>query len=1077
MASSTSSSSSAEAAAAASSAPAPAVAVYAALQQTLRPRRRRFPEALVRIALDPALDLSERQSAAIVLKNYIPRNWQEKGCEDFVGPEPTPQVKSAIRSMVLQGLSDSNPRIPALMAVVATRISRVEGVENWPELVAHLVANLQSGVTEKVSGAMIVFAELVEDISQTEFLQLSPSILPLMRLVLCSPQAFPADTRSLCVAVFSKFVETMSTISDIYPETTERSLSPILPEWMAAFKDCLQVQDLSAEQFSLKKEIFEAIERLSENFMSRLKPFLVDLVPLLWRNLKDPLPRFLESIVTPNDEADLDLDPNDITLMLFSLFTLLDKLLEKKAFKQFVATRKSPTPFFTDLVTSSILYAQITTSQLEAWTADPNSFVSEEDETALTFTLRFAVDNLMETAHGSCAEVALPTLMRTCEELVQLAAQKKSGGSADWWKPLESVLHCVMLSYDLLIPAIEGKTVSFNMDAFLATVIKPSISAHDCPLLQGRALLFSSHFRAFIPSAELADYIRDCVAALTPQQAFPARVCAMKALWKFARDDECVQLLRPYCFVIMEAICSVIPTAADDFLLLLLETLMVVVKIDEAATRKVEEELSNLLVGVWMRDSEDPIKNDIVLDVFAAMSKTPETAAALQQRLLPSLTKMIAERTSVEGGMIHNCLILMTSLARNAPTPLPPVYVQLVFPALLEMLLLSDKVEGSQIVLDCQDVLRTLIVKDFESIIRWSSNGKTGISYVLDVLSTLLHPERSDSQIEKVGELIVSVLVKGGDAVTGILPDLVAAMVKRLATAELLNAIKSLLTAFARLAVETPPAALLDMLAAVRVAGAGAASSSSSASSASGDAETETGVRVLLRVWSHRYEEISGHYWMKLSCVGIAKLLLAGDPRVEAVLLPGDPAPSERVKTRSQARNKPDQYTMIPFPAKAMKLLIKEYEEQRTASKSLLSAGGGGGFGFEEDDERTGDTEDSRDDEWEDEDDDDEVDELGGGGGGNFGFSKEWLDGEFDDDDDDDEVDDELVVEYVKSVNTQTPFPVCVPQEYIKDVLRACVARFGSLADHCLTAAEKKTLQAVLSAEAASASTAAATVS
>lgn len=82
------------------------------------------------------------------------------------------------------------------------------------------------------------------------------------------------------------------------------------------------------------------------------------------------------------------------------------------------------------------------------------------------------------------------------------------------------------------------------------------------------------------------------------------------------------------------------------------------------------------------------------------------------------------------------------------------------------------------------------------------------------------------------------------------------------------------------------------------------------------------------------------------------KLFTLADPRVSAVTVKGDLIVDEqnrdRIMTRSRTRDAPNRYTQVPFPLKALKLLLKDVHCTQGGGKK--GKGGAGLEGVEEDD-------------------------------------------------------------------------------------------------------------------------------
>lgn len=67
---------------------------------------------------------------------------------------------------------------------------------------------------------------------------------------------------------------------------------------------------------------------------------------------------------------------------------------------------------------------------------------------------------------------------------------------------------------------------------------------------------------------------------------------------------------------------------------------------------------------------------------------------------------------------------------------------------------------------------------------RSSIDGGSGLDYVVKAIAHVLHPGRSESGGLFVGDLILALLRKAGDLVLPILPDLLKALMDRLALAK-----------------------------------------------------------------------------------------------------------------------------------------------------------------------------------------------------------------------------------------------------------------------------------------------------
>jgi hypothetical protein len=80
--------------------------------------------------------------------------------------------------------------------------------------------------------------------------------------------------------------------------------------------------------------------------------------------------------------------------------------------------------------------------------------------------------------------------------------------------------------------------------------------------------------------------------------------------------------------------------------------------------------------------------------------------------------------------------------------------------------------------------LTTIVRRDCSQLLAWrDSNGQSGLDHVLAVIAKLLESEEEAGSLF-IGDLIIHLLRKAGEAVLPVLPDLLHAMVARMLTAK-----------------------------------------------------------------------------------------------------------------------------------------------------------------------------------------------------------------------------------------------------------------------------------------------------
>jgi hypothetical protein len=178
---------------------------------------------------------------------------------------------------------------------------------------------------------------------------------------------------------------------------------------------------------------------------------------------------------------------------------------------------------------------------------------------------------------------------------------------------------------------------------------------------------------------------------------------------------------------------------------------------------------------------------------------------------------------------------------------------------------------------------------------------------VLLIIDHLLNPNIDDVAAAEVGSLAAVLVEKAGSEKLGpYLPQLLQAVAQRLATAQQAQFIQSLILVFARLTLISARE-VIDFLAQLDLGG-------------------QSGLNVVLIKWLENSVNFAGYDEIKQNIIALCKLYNLEDPRVAQVQVKGDLIIQEtgRIKTRSQARQNPDQFTTVSANLKIVKVLVEE---------------------------------------------------------------------------------------------------------------------------------------------------------
>ena len=327
-------------------------------------------------------------------------------------------------------------------------------------------------------------------------------------------------------------------------------------------------------------------------------------------------------------------------------------------------------------------------------------------------------------------------------------------------------------------------------------------------------------------------------------------------------------------------------------------------------------------------------------DVVQFISEqAPNSYIALCEKVLPSLTGAIDVGDMTQQNSLTNLAAdLLRALAEHGSEPLPQGFVNTVMPK-LNRLLLSSK--DHELLPPATLAVRHMLAHDPTQFLAWQDpqTGKGAVEATLVIIDHLLGGSVDDNAATEVGALAAELVEKAGSEKLGpYLPQLLRAVAMRLATAEKAQFIQSLIVVFARLTLISARE-VVDFLAQVEING-------------------QAGLNVVLPKWLENSVNFAGYDEIRQNIVALSKLYELEDPRIAQVQVKGDLIIQDtgRIKTRSQSRQNPDQYTIIPAPLKIIKVLVEELSSA-LGGKELEAATAAALADLESDDEN---------DDWED---------------------------------------------------------------------------------------------------------------
>ncbi|WVR07905.1 hypothetical protein IAU60_004948 [Kwoniella sp. DSM 27419] len=1003
--------------------------------------------SLARILLAQDVPIAQRQMSTA----YINQHWTPASVS-FEQPIAPIEVKAQIRPIILSGLSDPQRKIRLAAAFALSTVAKYDWPDDYPDLLSQLVSLLR-GSPDSVHGAMRVISDFVRnDLSEDQLLPVVQDVLPAVLAILGDPEHHSPTTRASTVAVFRQTIRMLETVKEEHPQAVKQAMEKLAPVWFGAFTQLLSVDAAGEvgqnwESMNIRVEIFRTFSLFLNAFPKAIAPYLPEYIRLSVLNLTSLSNLFHTFYLSSDPDAPEPPSPTsdigmmdlkvDITDLACAVFDFLTPAVRTKSAPAVLVDGSNGSGLMRGIIDVVLDYTQVTRENEEEWMEDANAFVIDEDDETEQYGIRTSGYDLVGSLMDKWPQPVAAILQEKVAAKVQASAGLRSSGGSDWWKPLESALALIGGISDDLRNILDddeaaARQPSFDVQYLFDQVIPGLLGHSETPFLQGRAFVFASQFASLLSQHLTSQYLGAAVHVLDSSEVpVPVKISAVKTIKNFCRFIN-EELMRSQSRKILSLLLPLLQHTANETLYLLLETIRAVFALDKALLDgQSVGDVAERIYEVWLKFTDDPVTTAIVEEIFEALVAIPEPSIlpALIRRIAPKLAGVIAEPVTDETvHMPGEAIQLANSLVRTRGGPLEPELIGSVTVAVMAILRETDDMD----VIQHGMIHLTLVVrKDCDKLIRWhDAEGNNGIVSIFHLLSRFLAPTFSESGGIFVGELIMHLFRKAGAVMAPVLPDLLRAVVQRLAHAQLPSFIQTLVLPFAYLFGTEYTTSTIDLL--------------STFSVASPSGQEIPALDVVLSAWAEHSDTITGSWNIRVSDMGLSKLFAQSDEWLNGVLVKGDLIIDERnrntIMTRSRTKTAPHQYTRVAFPVKALKLILKDVQaEPGTKGKGKGKAD----YDIDEDD---------GDEEW----DDDDPFGADGDEAGEFDFLSSWLDGDKGGENDAQDDDEDLKSDPLAQIDLA---------QHLTDVLRHAYANnlngMHGMVDG-LTEVEKGTLRRVL---------------
>ncbi|KAI9035621.1 putative importin beta-5 subunit [Aspergillus affinis] len=897
-----------------------------------------FPLSLAAIASHDSVPTNLRQSALSVLRTFIAAAWSPN-LDDFKGRILINDVnKDQIRRVLLDLATVTETperKVKSSASFAVSKIASADFPEQWPDLLPTLLRVINDGnsTSGALHGALKVLLDLVDTgFNEEQFFNVARDLVSSLYNVATSESRRPM-LRALAVAVFRSCFDTLEMVLEQHKVAVKQFMDEVLGGWSPFFISTLKapLPEAPVEQEEAKETAVASqwrgviglklqvtlmkIRMVFPGLLSAQSPIYFSTIWTELTNIQNGYHEFYIHDERQGRLEDADGLPYTLDFLVLEELDLIQTLLKAPPVKaelqqqlQNAGQAVTTSSWLPEILKLTGSYAQITSEEEGLWDIDVNLFLSEETSVTANYTPRTCSGDLViklgEWLKGTTVEGLLVYLTAVFAD------------SASTWKARESALY--ILNQLLRDFSEVAQQISPDLANGFNGLIHYSIQQEQ-ELLRARGYLVAGILaqvagEAFQPTA--ASYLEATLKAISEDPSEVVKVSCIRAL-----QDLLPALSSNTTIPLQNSIISAIsdfvsshdlrePSDSDDLKVTLAETLRDTIMVNPSIV------LSSIAIDVLFNIASNGATNFqltmIVTEAFEDLVESiadqgPDSFVLLCEKVLPSLTGAIdVGNLTQENALTNFAADLVRALSERALEPLPAGFVETVMPKMNRLLL--DSTDG-ELIRPATEAVRHMLSHDFNQFVNWRDpqSGKEATEVVLVIIDRLLGPSVDDNAATEVGQLAAELVEKAGSERLGpYLPQLLRAVAQRLATAQQAQFIQSLILVFARLTLISARE-VVDFLAQVDIGG-------------------QSGLPIVMSKWLENSVNFAGYDEIKQNIIALATLYNLEDPRLAQVQAKGDLIIQDtgRIKTRSQTRNNPDQYTAVSAPLKIVKVLVEE---------------------------------------------------------------------------------------------------------------------------------------------------------
>ncbi|KAG2706796.1 hypothetical protein I3760_05G118900 [Carya illinoinensis] len=827
---------------------------------------------------------------------------------------------------------------PAISMAVAS-IAVYEWPENWPDLLP-FVLKLISDQTNMngVHGALRCFALLSGDLDDKMVPALVPVLFPCLLTIVSSHQVYDKYIRAKATSIVYSCASVLGAMGGVYKTESTALIGPMLKSWMDQFSIILEepVQPEDPDDWSLRMEVLKCLNQFAQNFPSLTESQFMVIVGPLWKTFESSLTVYVRSSIEGTEDSyegryDSDGAEKSLDSFVIQMLEFLLTVVGSAKLVKFVANSVK------EVVYHTIAFLQMTEQQVHTWSVDANQFVADEDD--VTYSCRvsglqgikmllwqiisnvriiiFCGSLLLEEIVNTCGGEGIDAIMDAAKKRFNESQQQKASGSTVWWRIREATLFALASVSEQLVELQVLEVTRVDVGNLLEQIITEDIGigVHECPFLYARIFTSIAKFTSVISHGVLEQLLNAAIRAIGMDVPPPVKVGTCRALSQLLPEAN-KETIRPQMMGLFSSLVDLLNQASDETLHLVLETLQAAIRADNESSASMEPIISPVILNVWALHVSDPFISIDALDVLEALKNSSGCIHPLVSRVLPYIGPILDKPQQQPDGLIAGSLDLMTMLLKDSPSDVVKAIYDVCFGAVVRIVLQSDDHSEMQNATEC---LAAFVSGGRQEMITWGGDSGFTMRSLLDAASRLLDPELESSGSLFVGTYILQLILHLSSEMSQHIRNLVAALVRRMQSVQIVGLRSSLLLIFARLVHMSSPNVEQFIALLVSIPAEG----------------YDNSFAYVMSEWTKQQGEIQGAYQIKVTTSALALLLSTRHVELAKInvqhhLIKTAPG----ITTRSRAKFAPDQWTVVPLPVKMLALLadvLVEIQEQDLA--------------------------------------------------------------------------------------------------------------------------------------------------